>query len=88
MYHIVGEIKSDNTAALSQNVEQMVGLFGFDQKMMLGLVVWPEKIQPQIPVRKGDALELNRMQELSLANDCVQETLCDISIALLNIKLL
>ena len=36
MYCIVGEIKSDNTSATAQQIEQMVGLFRKTQQAMLG----------------------------------------------------
>lgn len=50
VYTVVGEIKSQGTGGIYQNLEQMVGLLQKDQMVMLGLVVYPTKILPQMLV--------------------------------------
>lgn len=50
VYTVVGEIKSQGTGGIYQNLEQMVGLLQKDQMVMPGLVVYPTKILPQMLV--------------------------------------
>ena len=58
VYHIVGEIKSDDKEiADNQCKEQMLGLFSKQQKIMLGLIIWPSTIQPII-LRRSERGEL------------------------------
>ena len=59
-FHIVGEIKSTDSVAIGQNLEQMIGLFKPNQTMMVGLVIWPHQIQPQILYRIRGTFELHR----------------------------
>ena len=59
-FHIVGEIKLTDSAAIGQNLEQMIGLFKPNQTMMVGLVIWPHQIQPQILYRIRGTFELHR----------------------------
>ena len=62
--HTVGEIKSTDSAAIGQNLERMIGLFKPNQMMMLGLVIWPHQIQPQILYRIRGTFELHRQNEI------------------------
>ena len=75
MYSIVGEIKSDQSDAESQNVEQMVGLFRKDQQAMLGFTCNKEAIIPRVLIQHQGTLTLNVLQKLSLA-----EQECSLSI--------
>lgn len=48
MYCIVGEIKSEQDLAESQNTEQMLGLFRKNQRVMLGFTCNPVEIQMRV----------------------------------------
>ena len=64
-FHIVGEIKSEDSAGIDQNLEKMIGLFQPNQTIMLCLAIWPDKIQPQILYKTKGALELHKLNEIA-----------------------
>ena len=66
MYSIVGESKSVESEAESQNVEQMIGLFRKNQQAMLGFICNPRAILPRILLHRQGKLELLTLQPLSL----------------------
>ena len=66
MYSIVGELKSVESEAESQNVEQMIGLFRKNQQAMLGFTCNPRAILPRILLHRQGKLELLTLQPLSL----------------------
>ena len=69
MYCIVGEIKSDNTSATAQQIEQMVGLFRKQQQAMLGFTCNRCTFVPRILTQKGGHLRLFQGAEVSLDDD-------------------
>ena len=69
MYCIVGEIKSDNTSATVQQIEQMVGLFRKNQQAMLGFTCNRCTFVPRILTQKGGHLRLYQGAEVSLDDD-------------------
>ncbi len=71
VYTVVGEIKTEERGGETQNLEQMVGLFQKDQKVMLGLVVNPTYITPQILVRGQEKITCYYLRTLPLDDDDV-----------------
>ena len=65
MYTIVGEIKSDDSLAERQNIEQMIGLWRKKQSAMLGFTCNTQCIQPRVLLRSGNFLILYRLPHLS-----------------------
>ena len=66
MYCIVGELKSDEDEAESQNIEQMVGLFRKDQAGMLGFTCNPQAVLPRVLLQVEGILQLYTLPSLSL----------------------
>ena len=66
MYSIVGELKSVESEAEAQNVEQLIGLFRKNQQAMLGFTCNPRAIIPRILLHRQGKLELLTLQPLSL----------------------
>lgn len=73
MYCIVGEVKSEDTTAESQNIEQMIGLFRKDQYAMLGFTCNQGSILPRVLIQNEDegvrSLVLYTLRPLSLSAD-------------------
>lgn len=72
---IVGEIKSDEMEAESQNIEQMVGLFRKNQYAMLGFTCNPSFISPRVLIQHGSVLLLYNLPTLSLEVEDYQGSL-------------
>ena len=64
-FMIVVEIKSSNVDAASQNIEQMVGLFHPDQRIMLGLSVGTLMTTPRLLQRDGQSLILTEINKIA-----------------------
>ena len=75
MYCIVGELKSDEDEAESQNIEQMVGLFRKDQAGMLGFTCNPQAVLPRVLRQVEGTLKLYTLPSLSLNDACCSESL-------------
>ena len=60
------ELKSVESEAESQNVEQLIGLFHKNQQAMLGFTCNPRAIIPRILLHRQGLLELLTLQPLSL----------------------
>jgi hypothetical protein len=58
MYIIVGEVKSVEDVALSQNLEQMMGLWRAKQKFMLGWTINPANVCARLLVRQDNDITL------------------------------
>ena len=67
IYNIVGDVKPD-VGGLNQNMEQMVGLLGKGQKVMLGLVANPEYVSPRVLRCSGDTFYFEHLDDLQLSN--------------------
>ena len=84
MYCIVGEIKSEDTTAESQNIEQMIGLFRKNQYAMLGFTCNPGSIMPRVLIQvvtdEGVRnLRLYTLPTLSLSAKKYQDSLLDLA---------
>ena len=86
-HFIVGEIMSTTGAAISQNTEQMTGLFRQNQNLMLGLAIWPDKVTPQFfyqSLSTNDVgeqvphLYLHKLTNIVWASPCALEKLFDL----------
>ena len=70
IYTIVGEIKSDNRAPVFfQSLEQMLGLFKKQQKVMLGLVCQPSFVTPVIVRQTDSHIIVTPLQKLDFTNN-------------------
>ena len=62
LYTIVGEIKKDEEGKMRmgvfQNLEQMLGLWQKDQKVMLGFTAWHNCMKFQIMFRENDFMKV------------------------------
>ena len=84
-YCIVGELKSDEDGAESQNIEQMVGLFRKDQAVMLGFTCNPQAVLPRVLLQAEGTLKLYTLPTLSLKEACYSESLRKLFIAFTSI---
>ena len=63
-----GVYSSDPTGGLKQNLEQMIGLSSKGQEVMLGLVVNPVNVSPQVVRFSKDTLSVDGLEKLSLSD--------------------
>ena len=67
IYTIVGEIKSDDSPAEQQNIEEMLGVWRKNQTALLGFTCNNESVHLRVLLAEETHLRLNRLPELCLS---------------------
>ena len=67
IYTIVGEIKSDDSPAEQQNIEEMLGVWRKNQTAMLGFTCNNESVHLRVLLAEENQLRLYRLPELCLS---------------------
>ena len=75
IYTIVGEIKSDDSPAEQQNIEEMLGVWRKNQTAMLGFTCNNESVHLRVFLAEENHLRLYRLPELCLAPEKFKESL-------------
>lgn len=78
-YRIVGEVKSTTDNAESQNVEQMIGLWRYNQIAMLGFTCNPKGFIPRVLVRVEDTMYLLPLLPVKDEDPATMSSLRDIA---------
>ena len=71
MYIAAGEVKSSSDMAVSQNLEQMLGLWRASQVFMLGWTINPKDVYCHILVRRENKITLYNVKVQNADNDSI-----------------